>query len=135
MTRKTAGSCETVFSNATSRTPADTKVYDRYKALRAILFDSDSGPQMNNQNDGKKEVDIVIKFVVGVVVDAPLLPQLTPSASMYHKNKMDIVDTAVSKGSFKTLVAAVKAAGLAGTLKGKGPLQFLRRRMLLLQSD
>ena len=48
---------------------------------------------------------------------------------------MDIVDTAVSKGSFKTLVAAVKAAGLAGTLKGKGPLQFLRRRMLLLQSD
>src|SRR6185295_2973711 len=34
----------------------------------------------------------------------------------------DIVDTAVSAGSFKTLVAAVKAAGLVETLKGKGPL-------------
>jgi uncharacterized surface protein with fasciclin (FAS1) repeats len=33
----------------------------------------------------------------------------------------DIVDTAVAAGSFKTLVTAVKAAGLAETLKGKGP--------------
>ncbi len=33
----------------------------------------------------------------------------------------DIVDTAVSAGSFNTLVAAVKAAGLVDTLKGKGP--------------
>ncbi|MGF1517075.1 MAG: fasciclin domain-containing protein [Nodosilinea sp.] len=33
----------------------------------------------------------------------------------------DIVDTAVSAGSFSTLVAAVKAAGLVDTLKGKGP--------------
>jgi uncharacterized surface protein with fasciclin (FAS1) repeats len=32
-----------------------------------------------------------------------------------------IVDVAVSAGSFKTLVAAVKAAGLADTLSGKGP--------------
>jgi uncharacterized surface protein with fasciclin (FAS1) repeats len=34
----------------------------------------------------------------------------------------DIVDTAVKAGSFNTLVAAVKAAGLVDTLKGKGPL-------------
>jgi transforming growth factor-beta-induced protein len=33
----------------------------------------------------------------------------------------DIVDTAVKAGSFNTLVAAVKAAGLVDTLKGKGP--------------
>jgi uncharacterized surface protein with fasciclin (FAS1) repeats len=33
----------------------------------------------------------------------------------------DIVDTAVNAGSFGTLVAAVKAAGLVETLKGKGP--------------
>ena len=33
----------------------------------------------------------------------------------------DIVDTAVSAGSFNTLVAAVKAAGLVETLKGEGP--------------
>jgi uncharacterized surface protein with fasciclin (FAS1) repeats len=33
----------------------------------------------------------------------------------------DIVQTAVDAGSFNTLVAAVKAAGLVETLKGKGP--------------
>ena len=33
----------------------------------------------------------------------------------------DIVDTAVAAGSFKTLAAALKAAGLVDTLKGEGP--------------
>ena len=33
----------------------------------------------------------------------------------------DIVDVAVKAGNFKTLVAAVQAAGLVDTLKGKGP--------------
>jgi uncharacterized surface protein with fasciclin (FAS1) repeats len=33
----------------------------------------------------------------------------------------DIVDTAVGAGTFKTLVAAVTAAGLVDTLKGAGP--------------
>jgi transforming growth factor-beta-induced protein len=33
----------------------------------------------------------------------------------------DIVETATAAGSFKTLVAAVGAAGLSETLKGKGP--------------
>jgi len=37
----------------------------------------------------------------------------------------DIVDTAVAAGSFKTLVAAVKAAGLVETLKGDGPFTVL----------
>ena len=34
---------------------------------------------------------------------------------------MDIVETAVAAGSFNTLVAAVKAAGLVETLKSAGP--------------
>ena len=34
---------------------------------------------------------------------------------------MDIVDTAVAAGDFNTLVTAVKAADLVGTLKGPGP--------------
>jgi uncharacterized surface protein with fasciclin (FAS1) repeats len=33
----------------------------------------------------------------------------------------DIVDTAVAAGSFKTLAAALQAAGLVETLKGTGP--------------
>ncbi|MDA3874407.1 MAG: fasciclin domain-containing protein [Kiritimatiellae bacterium] len=39
---------------------------------------------------------------------------------MAHKHA-DIVDTAIAAGSFETLVAAVKAAGLVDTLKGDGP--------------
>ncbi len=38
-----------------------------------------------------------------------------------NPDKKDIVDTAVGAGSFNTLVAAVKAAGLVETLKGAGP--------------
>ncbi len=37
------------------------------------------------------------------------------------KSEKDIVDIAASAGSFETLVAAVKAAGLVETLKGDGP--------------
>jgi uncharacterized surface protein with fasciclin (FAS1) repeats len=33
----------------------------------------------------------------------------------------DVVDTAAGAGQFKTLTAALNAAGLAGTLKGAGP--------------
>ena len=41
--------------------------------------------------------------------------------SMSVAKAADIVDTAVAAGNFKTLVTAVKAAGLFDTLKGKGP--------------
>jgi len=43
------------------------------------------------------------------------------AVSMPMAKAADIVDTAISAGNFKTLVAAVKAAGLVHTLKGKGP--------------
>jgi uncharacterized surface protein with fasciclin (FAS1) repeats len=39
----------------------------------------------------------------------------------HQKHQADIVDTAVAAGSFQTLVAAVKAAGLVDVLKGDGP--------------
>src|SRR5215213_11494750 len=38
-----------------------------------------------------------------------------------HAQGKDIVDTAVAAGQFKTLAAALKAAGLIDTLKGAGP--------------
>ena len=38
---------------------------------------------------------------------------------------IDIVDTAIAAGTFKTLVTAVKAAGLVETLKSKGPFTVL----------
>ena len=43
------------------------------------------------------------------------------TAKVLLEAKPDIVDTAVAAGSFQTLVAAVKAAGLVETLKGAGP--------------
>jgi uncharacterized surface protein with fasciclin (FAS1) repeats len=39
-----------------------------------------------------------------------------------HEKALDIVDTAASAEQFTTLIAAAKAAGLAGALKGDGPL-------------
>lgn len=46
-----------------------------------------------------------------------------PSFATEQKTKAsaDIVDTAVAAGEFKTLAAALQAAGLVETLKGKGP--------------
>jgi len=46
---------------------------------------------------------------------------LMVSAAVTYAQEKDIVDTAVGAGSFNTLVAAVKAAGLVDTLKGPGP--------------
>ena len=43
------------------------------------------------------------------------------SSVSFAEDKKDIVDTAMAAGNFKTLCAAVKAAGLVDTLKGKGP--------------
>lgn len=43
------------------------------------------------------------------------------STAAAHSDAKDIVDTAIAAGSFKTLVAAVQAAGLVDTLKGAGP--------------
>ena len=42
-------------------------------------------------------------------------------ASVSARAADDIVDTAVKAGSFNTLVAGLKAAGLVETLKGTGP--------------
>jgi len=42
-------------------------------------------------------------------------------ASSKEVIKKDIVETAIAAGSFNTLVAAVKAAGLVEALKGEGP--------------
>jgi len=50
------------------------------------------------------------------VAAAPTATVAAPTAAL-----SDIVDTAVAAGSFKTLVAAVQAAGLVDTLKGTGP--------------
>ena len=46
---------------------------------------------------------------------------LASSTAFSADANQDIVDTAVSAGQFKTLAAALSAAGLVETLKGAGP--------------
>ena len=58
-------------------------------------------------------------MIIRLLAAAAIAVPLAVSASMARA--ADIVDTAVSAGSFKTLVAAVEAAGLVETLKGEGP--------------
>ena len=46
---------------------------------------------------------------------------LSLSSAIADSKKVDVVQAAVDAGSFKTLVSAVKAAGLVETLQGSGP--------------
>jgi len=55
-----------------------------------------------------------------VMICSALLFALSFSSSAFASNK-DIVDTAIAAGDFKTLAAALQAAGLVDTLKGAGP--------------
>src|SRR5271166_769109 len=56
-----------------------------------------------------------------VMICSALLLTLSFSNSAFGGSKKDIVDTAVAAGDFKTLAAALQAAGLVDTLKGAGP--------------
>jgi transforming growth factor-beta-induced protein len=70
---------------------------------------------------------IVVASFLGMALIAFTLPVKADDYSAKTKavaaesEMKDIVETAVSAGSFNTLVTAVKAAGLVETLKGKGP--------------
>ena len=58
----------------------------------------------------------------GFLPSAPPRAFVTSLSMAAEKVKLaDIVDTAVAAGSFSTLAAALGAAGLVDTLKGKGP--------------
>jgi uncharacterized surface protein with fasciclin (FAS1) repeats len=54
--------------------------------------------------------------LAALIFTAPATAQMD-----YPETSPDIVDVAISAGSFSTLVAAVQAAGLVETLKGDGP--------------
>ena len=62
--------------------------------------------------------------LAAVLVAAFTLPTVVSAQESTQKDKKpmkNIVQVAVDAGSFKTLVAAVQAAGLAETLQGPGP--------------
>ena len=59
---------------------------------------------------------------LALAVAAPVFAaQPAASTAAQTQARGDIVDTAVAAGQFKTLAAALQAAGLVDTLKGAGP--------------
>ncbi len=60
-------------------------------------------------------MNAIRRFAIATVAAVPLMVGAVAAKAA------DIVDTAVSAGTFETLVAAVQAAGLVDTLKGEGP--------------
>lgn len=79
--------------------------------LLVTVAKSDKATQVKVDGANVVATDIVCSNGVIHVIDSVITPQ--------DKN---IVTTAVGAGAFKTLVTAVKAAGLVEALSGKGPL-------------
>src|SRR4030095_11673810 len=72
----------------------------------------------------KKKISMLFLALLSVVLAvntscAQPMPPMVGGMAMYQTK--DIVDNAVNSKDHTTLVAAVKAAGLVETLKGKGP--------------
>ncbi len=75
-----------------------------------------------------KLVTVFTVLFVAIFALSACAPQAAPTAApmpevteVSEPELMDIVDTAVANGSFTTLVAALKAAGLVDALKADGP--------------
>jgi transforming growth factor-beta-induced protein len=87
-----------------------------------------SGGKVKVNDANVVTTDVLATNGVIHVIDTVLIPknlQLAPAApaptTAPAAATKDIVDTAVAAGSFKTLAAALGAAGLVETLKGAGP--------------
>lgn len=66
---------------------------------------------MKNRVIGVASAAAVVMAVLGLAI----------GSTFVRASNQDIVDTAVGAGQFKTLTAALDAAGLVTTLKGSGP--------------
>lgn len=91
---------------------ADTALDGQQLAIKA-----DMGSVYLNENVQVIATDIEASNGVIHVIDTVLLP----SSDETTMEQLDIVDTAINDGRFTTLVSAVQAADLVGTLKGEGP--------------
>jgi transforming growth factor-beta-induced protein len=89
-----------------------------------------SGSSVKVNDANVVTTDILASNGVIHVIDAVILPPAAPTPTLPQtgaadapvaQGSKDIVDTAVGAGSFKTLAAALTAAGLVDTLKGAGP--------------
>jgi uncharacterized surface protein with fasciclin (FAS1) repeats len=91
----------------------------RRTVVRNSLVRSELGEfhlRKNKPHDIMKTIKSLFRPLLCVLAIAGMT-----ATSYAAEEKKDIVDTAVAAGSFKTLAAALKAAGLIETLKGPGP--------------
>lgn len=74
--------------------------------------------KLNNSN--MKKMAIALMMALGFILSANAQKTVQVGGEAMYPTK-DIIDNAVNSKAHTTLVAAVKAAGLVETLKGKGP--------------
>ncbi len=79
---------------------------------------------------GPAALTLTVAALAACSSDTGTTPTPTPDAGkdvavVDSATQKDIVDTAIGAGNFKTLVAAVQAAGLEQTLRGTGPFTVL----------
>lgn len=91
---------------------------------QSVAISTEGGVRINDANVVKTDIECANGIIH--VIDSVILPGEEEAveeapAPPAPPQQNDIVDTAVNAGSFKTLVAAVQAAGLVDTLKGEGP--------------
>lgn len=107
-----------VMSDEAKRLTAADTVNGQSLSLAA----SDGGLTVNGASVVKADIDCSNGVIH--VIDSVILPgaaEASASAGQPEQAAKDIISTAVGAGSFNTLVAAVKAAGLVETLQGDGP--------------
>jgi uncharacterized surface protein with fasciclin (FAS1) repeats len=124
-----------IFGNAASRNPGRKAVGHSAKPCpKARLFASFNPVFPNGSSNKECVMSFTSKLCISTTVVATILATCqaveacektarahVTTVAFKKAAKSDIVDTAVGAGSFKTLAAALKAAGLVETLKGKGP--------------
>ncbi len=94
-------------------------------AVWSVKFDEESKVRclfgFELSTDNRTSVNKMHKLITYPLVALGLAVGVASASAAQHNEKKDIVDTAVAAGSFNTLAAALKAADLVETLKGKGP--------------
>jgi uncharacterized surface protein with fasciclin (FAS1) repeats len=117
LTHNPTGDCGPTFEQFALPGRARALQSPPHRALPVIFnFKQEKEKNMKATQTWKRSVlAMLCTAIVGVGLAMSLATFAKPMA------KKDIVDTAVAAGQFKTLAAALQAAGLADTLKGKGP--------------
>src|SRR5687767_11787158 len=105
-----------------SRNPAEARP-DRRVPARAGLPPSDpEGAPMRSLSLALVLATAAVAYSPASAEQSDRQPEHSAGQRTEAKaDQKDIVDTAVAAGQFKTLAAALKAAGLVDTLKGAGP--------------